>query len=240
MPKDRKQILGEDTTPEEVVGEALATGCQGISYTYTEPTIFFEFAADCMKLAKEKGLKNNFVTNGFMTQECLNEADGLMDAANVDIKAFTEEFYKRVCGARLKPVLESIECMRQLGIWVEITTLIIPTQNDSEDELRQIAKWIYKTDKTMPWHLSAFYPTYKMNNLPRTPVSIIDRAREIGLEEGLRYVYTGNVPGDPGESTYCYNCKKLIIERFGFFVKRNLVKDSKCPYCKIQIDGVEL
>ena len=240
MPKDRKQILGEDTSPEEVVKEALATGCQSISYTYTEPTIFFEFASDCMKLAKEKGLKNNFVTNGFMTQECLNEADGLMDAANVDIKAFTEEFYKRVCGARLKPVLESIECMRQLGIWVEITTLIIPTQNDSEDELRQIAKWIYKTDKTMPWHLSAFYPTYKMNNLPRTPVSIIDRAREIGLEEGLRYVYTGNVPGDPGESTYCYNCKKLIMERFGFFVKRNLVKDSKCPYCKVHIDGVEL
>src|SRR3970282_3022694 len=140
MPKDRKQTLGEDTTPEEVVGEALATGCQGISYTYTERTIFFEFAYDCMKLAKEKGLKNNFVTNGFMTKECIDEMKGLLDAANVDVKAFTDEFYKRGCGARLAPVLESIEYMRKLGIWVEITTLIIPTQNDSEDEIRQIAK----------------------------------------------------------------------------------------------------
>ena len=240
MPKDQKQILGEDVTPEEVVHEALETGCQSISYTYTEPTIFFEFAYDCMRLAKEKGLKNNFVTNGFMTKECLDEMKGLLDAANVDVKAFTEEFYKRVCGARLAPVLESIEHMRKLGIWVEITTLIIPTQNDSEDELRQIAKWIYKTDKTMPWHLSAFYPTYKLNNLPRTPVSIIDRAREIGFEEGLLYVYTGNVPGDPGESTYCYNCKKKIIERFGFDVRKNMVKDSKCPHCGVKIDGVEI
>ncbi len=240
MPKDQKKILGEDTTPEEIVHEALETGCQSISYTYTEPTIFFEFAYDCMKLAKEKGLKNTFVTNGFMTRECLDEMKGLLDAANVDVKAFTEEFYRRVCGARLAPVLESVEYMRKLGIWVEITTLIIPTQNDSEDELRQIAKWIYATDKTMPWHLSAFYPTYKMDNIPATPVSIIDRARDIGLEQGLRYVYTGNVPGDPGESTYCYNCKKKIIERFGFAVRKNVVKDSKCPHCGTKIDGVEL
>jgi len=244
MSKDQRRIIGKDITPEEIAHEALQTGCQSISYTYTEPTIFFEFAYDCMKLAKEKGLKNIFVTNGFMTKECIYEMNGemkgLLDGANVDVKAWTEEFYKRVCGARLAPVLESIEYMRQLGIWVEVTTLIIPTQNDSEDELRQIAKWIYKTDKTMPWHISAFYPTYKMTNLPRTPVSIIDRAREIGLEEGLRYVYTGNVPGDPGESTYCYNCKKLLIERYGFFVKNNAVRDSRCPYCDVQIDGVEL
>lgn len=230
----------EDITPEEIVHETLETGCQSISYTYTEPTIFFEFAYDCMKFAKEMGLKNTFVTNGFMTKECLDELKGLLDAANVDIKAWTEEFYKRVCGAKLSPVLNVIEYMLKLGIWVEITTLIIPTQNDSEDELRQIAKWIYRTDKNIPWHLSAFHPTYKMNKLPNTPVSIIDRAREIALEEGLRYVYTGNVPGDTGESTYCYNCNKKIIERFGFFVKINLVKDSKCPHCGVKIDGVDL
>jgi len=238
MPKDQKRIIGEDVSPEEILHEAIGTGCQSISYTYTEPTIFFEFAYDCMKLAKGKGLKNTFVTNGFMTKECLNEMKGLLDGANVDVKAFTEDFYKRVCGARLAPVLESIEYMRQLGIWIEITTLIIPTQNDSEDELRQIAKWIYKTDKSIPWHISAFYPTYKMMNIPRTPRETIDRAREIGLEEGLRYVYTGNVPGDPGESTYCYNCKKLIIERYGFNVRKNLTKESKCPYCRTEIDGV--
>ncbi|MEE9591828.1 MAG: AmmeMemoRadiSam system radical SAM enzyme [Thermodesulfobacteriota bacterium] len=240
MPKDNKRIFGEDVTAEEVVEMASKAGCKSIAYTYTEPTIFFEFAYDCMRLARDKGIKNVFVTNGFMTKECLNELDGILDGANVDVKAFTEEFYRRVCGARLAPVLESVEHMKKLGIWVEITTLVIPTQNDSEDELRQIAKWAYKTDKKMPWHISAFYPTYKMNNLPRTPVSILDRAREIGFEEGLRYVYTGNVPGDPGESTYCYNCKERIIHRFGFAVEENLIKDSKCPHCGAEIDGVEL
>lgn len=240
MPKDNKKIFGEDVTAEEVVEMASKAGCKSIAYTYTEPTIFFEFAYDCMRLARNKGIKNVFVTNGFMTKECLNELDGILDGANVDVKAFTEEFYRRVCGARLAPVLESVEHMKQLGIWVEITTLVIPTQNDSEDELRQIAKWIHKTDKKMPWHISAFYPTYKMNNLPRTPVSILDRAREVGFEEGLRYVYTGNVPGDPGESTYCYNCKERIIHRFGFAVEENLIKDSKCPHCGAEIDGVEL
>lgn len=240
MPKDIRRITGVELTPEEIVAGAVETQCKSISYTYTEPTIFFEYAYDCSRLAKEKALKNVFVTNGFMTKECLDELKGLLDAANVDVKSFREEFYKRVCGARLTPVLEAIVYMRRLGIWVEVTTLIIPTQNDSEEEIREIARWIYKTDPSMPWHISAFYPAYKMTHLPRTPVSIINRAREIGLEEGLKYVYTGNVPGDPGESTYCYNCKRLLIERFGFTVRRNLIKKAACPHCGVRIDGVEL
>ncbi len=240
MPKESKKILGEYVTAEEVVEAVASTGCRSIAYTYTEPTIFFEFAYDCMKLAKERGIQNVFVTNGYMTRECLDEFKGLLDGANVDVKAFTEGFYKRVCGAKLAPVLESVEYMRELGIWVEVTTLVIPTKNDSEEELREIARWIYRTDSKIPWHISAFYPTYKMNNLPRTPVSTLDRAREIGLEEGLRYVYTGNVPGDPGESTYCYNCKERIIHRYGFTVHENLVRDGKCPHCGSEIDGVEM
>lgn len=240
MPKDLRRIEGIEITPEEIVERAVETRCKSISYTYTEPTIFFEYAYDCSRLAKERGLKNIFVTNGYMTRECLDELKGLLDAANVDVKSFSEGFYKRVCGARLSPVLEAIEYMRRLGIWVEVTTLIIPTQNDSEEEIREIAKWIYKTDPSMPWHISAFYPAYKMTHLPRTPVSIIDRAREIGLEEGLKYVYTGNLPGDPGESTYCYNCKRLVIERFGFTVRRNLIKEAACPHCGVRIDGVGL
>lgn len=240
MPKDLRRIEGIEITPEEIVERAVETRCKSISYTYTEPTIFFEYAYDCSRLAKERGLKNIFVTNGYMTRECLDELKGLLDAANVDVKSFSEEFYKRVCGARFAPVLEAIDYMRRLGIWVEVTTLIIPTQNDSEEEIREIAKWIYKTDPSMPWHISAFYPAYKMTHLPRTPVSIIDRAREIGLEEGLKYVYTGNVPGDPGESTYCYNCKRLVIERFGFTVRRNLIKKAACPHCGVRIDGVGL
>ncbi len=240
MPKGRGTVAGEEVTAQEVVEEALRAGCSNISYTYTEPTIFFEMAEDCGRLARSKGLKNVFVTNGYMTRECIDELKNFLDGANVDVKSFSEVFYKKVCGARLAPVLESVEYMRSLGIWVEITTLVIPTMNDSEEELRDIARWIYKTDKNMPWHISAFHPAYKMADIERTPVSTIDRAREIGLAEGLRYVYTGNVPGDPGESTYCYQCGEVLIERFGFTVRKNVIKDSRCPHCNAVIHGVEL
>lgn len=240
MPRDQRRIIGEEASPEEIASEALETGCASISYTYTEPTIFFEYAYDIGVLAKERNLKNIFVTNGYMTKECLNEMKGVLDAANVDVKAFSEGFYRKVCGARLKPVLESIEHMRSLGIWVELTTLIIPTLNDSPEELRAIAKWIYGVDKTMPWHISAFHPAYKMKDLPPTPFETVRAARQIGLEEGLRYVYSGNIPGDRGESTYCYKCGELLIERFGFSVKKNSITDSRCPKCLSIIDGVEL
>lgn len=240
MPRESKRIIGEEAAPDEVVAEAVATGCSSISYTYTEPTIFFEYAYDTGVLAREQGLKNVFVTNGYMTPECLNEMKGVLDAANVDVKAFSEGFYKKVCGATLAPVLKSIERMRELGIWVEVTTLVIPTLNDSEGELRDIAKWIYKTDKSMPWHISAFHPAFKLNNIPPTPIETITMARDIGLEQGLRYVYTGNVPGQEGESTFCYNCKRLLIERYGFTVRKNLVAESRCPHCGTVIDGVGL
>jgi len=240
MPKVSKRILGEEMTAEATIEAVAAAGCGSIAYTYTEPTIFFEFARDCMGLAKERGIKNIFVTNGYMTKECLDACDGLLDGANVDVKAFTEGFYKRVCGAKLAPVLESVEYMKKIGVWVEVTTLLIPTMNDSEEEVREIARWIYKTDKRIPWHISAFYPAYKMDNLPRTSAASLTRAREIGFEEGLRYVYTGNIPGEPGESTYCYNCNERLIHRYGFTVYENLVSDSHCPRCGAEIDGVEM
>lgn len=240
LPRERLDVPGEEASPEEIVSEAYETGCTSISYTYTEPTIFFEYAYDIGVLAREKGLKNVFVTNGYMTKECLDAMDGVLDAANVDIKAFTESFYKKVCGATLAPVLQSVEMMRSKGIWVEITTLVIPGMNDSEDELRALAKWIYRTDKTMPWHLSAFHPSFKMMDIERTPVATLERAREIAFEEGLRYVYTGNIPGNKGESTYCWSCGTLLIERVGFMVKMNRIVDSGCPSCGSRIDGIEL
>lgn len=240
MPKDRRRILGEEISAEEVVEDTLRTGCDTISYTYTEPTIFMEFAYDTAKIATERGIKNIFVTNGYMTREALEAIRPYLHAANVDLKSFRDDFYKRVCGASLAPVLDSIRLMKELGIWVEITTLIIPTKNDSEEELREIARWISCLDPSIPWHVSGFYPAYKMLNLPRTPVDILHRAREIGLEEGLRYVYTGNVPGDPGENTFCYNCRKVLIERYGFFVRRNLIEEGRCPHCGTKIDGVGL
>ncbi len=238
MPADRKIILGEEVTPAEIVSSALNTGCRSIAYTYTEPTIFFEYASDCAVLAKELGLKNIFVSNGYMTPECIEEAAGFLDAANIDLKSFDEATYMKVCKARLAPVLASIELMRKKGIWVEITTLVIPTINDSDEELTSIARWIAKTDKTMPWHISAFHPSYKLMELPRTPVDTLTRARKIGFAEGLRYVYTGNIPGDEGESTFCYNCKSLLISRFGFEVGRNSVTEGRCHECGVEIDGV--
>jgi len=236
--RETGEIPGVAATPESVVRAAQDARCASISYTYTEPTIFFEFAFDTGLKAKEAGLKNIFVTNGFMTRECLGAMEGVLDAANVDIKSFSNEFYKKVCGARLAPVLESIIEMRRLGIWVEVTTLIIPGKNNSDEELREIARWIYKTDKTMPWHISAFYPTYKLMDAPPTRAEDLIRAREIGLAEGLRYVYTGNIPGLQGESTYCFNCGATLIERRGYTIGEVRLKDSRCPDCQTLIDGV--
>ena len=238
--KGNGKIFGEFLPPKKIIGTAKKEGVSGISYTYTEPTVFFEYAYDTAKLAKKENLYNNFVTNGYMTEEALNMINPYLDAANVDVKAFTEKFYREVCGAKLEPVLESIKRMKNLGIWVEVTTLIIPTLNDSEDELRQIAEFIKDLDAGIPWHVSRFHPHYKMNNLPMTPADTLVRAREIGLEVGLRYVYTGNIPGDTGENTYCYNCNELLIRRFGFSVFENKIKNSRCFNCNASIDGVGL
>ncbi len=229
---------GIKRTPQEVVDMALRWRAKSISYTYTEPIIFFEFAYDTAKLAKERGLKNVFVTNGYANKEAWKEISPYLDAANIDLKSFSENFYRKVCGAKLSPVLESIKLLKSLGIWVEVTTLIIPTLNDSEKELREIAKFIYSVDKGIPWHVTAFYPTYKLMNLPPTSPETLFKAREIGREIGLKYVYVGNIFGGEGENTYCSNCGKLLIERRGFSVLRFNVQGGKCKYCGEKLEGV--
>jgi pyruvate formate lyase activating enzyme len=212
--------------------------CRSISYTYTEPTIYFEYANDTAQQAHQEGIKNIFVTNGYMTQEALRMIQPYLDAANVDLKSFREKFYKEVCGGELKPVLENLGQMRQIGIWVEITTLVIPTLNDSDQEFEEIARFIVSLGPEVPWHISAFRPTYKMLNLPRTTASALHRAREIGIKAGLRYVYCGNVPGEEGEDTFCPHCGRRLVERIGFRVTRNDVVKGACRYCHGQIDGV--
>ncbi|MBI5192636.1 MAG: AmmeMemoRadiSam system radical SAM enzyme [Nitrospirae bacterium] len=238
MPKDEKIISGSSMTPLDIVDNAHRNGCESISYTYTEPTIFFELAYETARLAHEKGLKNIFVTNGYMTEEALDMVRPYLDAANVDLKFFDEKMHKRVCGASRDPVLETIKRMKGYGIWVEVTTLIIPTKNDSDEELTQIAEFVKGVGAEIPWHVSAFHPTYKMNDLPRTPASTLERARKIGLKAGLRYVYTGNIPGDEGEHTFCHNCKSALIHRVGFEIIENYVRESRCPFCGAVIDGV--
>jgi len=238
LPQDKATITGKRVSCEEVVAMAQQYNCASISYTYTEPTIFFEYAYDTAKIAHTKGLKNTFVTNGYMTAEALDMIAPYLDGANVDLKSFSEEFYKTVCGAKLKPVLESIQKMHDLGIWVEVTTLIIPTLNDSEEELREIAHFIHSLSPEIPWHVSAFYPTYQMLDKPRTSPEAIRHAREIGLEEGLRYVYTGNIPGEEGENTACHHCNNTLIRRWGYQIAENSITEGKCPHCGTPIAGV--
>ena len=240
MPRDQKYIAGNELQPSRIVTLAKEYNCTSISYTYTEPTIYFEYAYDTSKIAKEEGLANVFVSNGYIMPEPLKAIQPYLDGANIDLKSFSDEFYRKVCGAKLQPVLDCITLYHQLGIWIEITTLIIPNYNDSDQELRDIAKFIKNIDEKIPWHITAYYPTYRLTDQPRTSVATLRKAREIGLTEGLRYVYEGNMPGEGSENTFCYNCNNLLIQRLGFSIVENNIKDSKCPNCQAVIDGVGL
>lgn len=231
-------IIGKERSPEDIVTAALNAGCAAIAYTYTEPTIFFEFAYEIALLAKKRGIKNVFVSNGYMTEETTRKLAPCLDAINIDLKAFTDDFYQKICGARLRPVLDTIRLMHELGIWVEITTLVIPNHNDGEAELREIARFIQHVDPGIPWHVTRFYPTYRLTHVPPTPVETLRLARNIGLEEGLRYVYEGNVPGESGENTFCHHCGRELIVRMGMSMRNNRIRDQKCPHCGTLIDGV--
>ncbi|MCI0515070.1 AmmeMemoRadiSam system radical SAM enzyme [candidate division KSB1 bacterium] len=234
-------LPGEPMTPETVVSQALKNNCRSIAYTYTEPTVFFEFAYDCARLAQAQGLINIFVTNGYINPEPLTLMQPYLAAANVDLKGFDPKFYQRTVGGKLNAVLEALKKMHQLGIFLEITTLIIPGVNDNFEHLKAIAQFI-KTElgPGTPWHLSRFYPQYKMTTPPPTPLETLVRARELGLAAGLRYVYTGNVHHDAGEHTYCYQCQRQLITRAGFFIRENRITASHCPDCGAVIDGIWL
>ncbi len=232
------EITGNKTTPEQVVEAALAAGSSSISYTYVEPTIFYEFAYDCCVLAHKKGLKNVFVSNGYMSPEVTQHLAPVLDGINIDIKAFTDTFYKDICSARLQPVLDTVLLMHELGVWVEVTTLLIPGLNDSNDELKKLARFIKGVDSAIPWHVTAFYPTYKLTDCPPTPVETLQRARDIGLKEGLRFVYEGNIPGEGGENTYCPKCKTEIISRYGMSTRAIKMIDGKCGKCQEIIQGI--
>jgi pyruvate formate lyase activating enzyme len=242
MPSDRiGLILGDPSTPDEVVKAAVKAKCKSISYTYTEPTIYFEFAYNTAKHAHENGLKNVFVTNGYMTREALDVIHPYLDAANVDLKAFTDTFYKKICRARLQPVKANLMYMKSLGIFLEITTLLIPGLNDGKEELKQIADFLVRSlGPETPWHVSRFHPTYRLQDREPTPVESILLARSIGIAAGLKYVYTGNAPGIDGEKTFCPRCGKMLIDRWGFYIRHNHVRNSRCPDCGEKIEGVGL
>ena len=227
---------GHELKPEEVVREAKKNKCKSISYTYTEPTIFFEYAYDTAKIAKEKGLYNTFVTNGYMTKDALGAIKPYLDASNVDLKFFNNETYRKICKGSLEPVLESIRYMKKLGMWVEVTTLIVPGLNDSDKELKSIAEFIRDTGKDIPWHISRFHPDYKYTETPPTSLETLKNAESIGKKAGLKYIYLGNVAEEG--NTYCSACGKLLIGRVGYTIAENDIKMSKCPECSVLVEGV--
>ena len=238
MPRDRHVLQGHDLPPEEVVRMARKGSCRSISYTYTEPTIYFEYAFDTAVIASAQGLRNVFVTNGYISAEALRHIAPHLHAANVDLKSFRDSFYKEICGARLGPVLDSLRLYRELGIWLEVTTLVIPGENDSDEELGQIAAFIAgELGKDVPWHVSAFHPTYRLVDRPRTPAATLRRAIAIGRAAGLRYVYEGNIPGE-GEDTSCPSCARTVISRHGFTVRKNSLNQGRCPFCGEAVAGI--
>jgi len=223
---------------EQIVENAINAKCKSISYTYTEPTIFYEYAYDISKIAQKKGLKNIFVTNGYISKKPLQDISDYLDAANIDLKGINPDFYKNVCKADLKHVLDMIKTYYELGIWIEITTLIIPGYNDDENELIQIAEFIKSIAEDIPWHVSAFHPDYKLSDGQRTSFSTMKNAVEIGRETGLKHVYQGNI--GQGENTFCPNCNSLLINRSLLRIIENKIRNGKCPSCDTVINGVEL
>ncbi len=225
-------------SPGEVVKNALKGGCQSISYTYVEPTVFFEFAYDCCLAADEMKLKNIFVSNGYMSRQAAEMLVPVLDAINIDIKSFSDDFYKKICGARLSHVLENVRFFRKQNVWVEVTTLLIPGLNDSEEEIRSIAEFIVEVDPEIPWHISGFRPTYRMLDRPPTSSIMLQRARDAGIAAGVKYVYVGNIRDGRGESTLCPACGNRVIDRRGFVITGNHMTAGSCSSCGTKIAGV--
>jgi pyruvate formate lyase activating enzyme len=236
-----REIPGSAARPADIARAAQRNGCASISYTYTEPTIFAEYALDTAREAVGLGLRNVFVSNGYMTPELLRLMAGLIHAINVDLKAGRGEFYHKISGADLKPVLANLKTIQRLGIWLEVTTLVSPGLNDSGEELRWVASYLLnELGPNVPWHVSRFYPQYQMSDVPPTPAATLARAWQIGREVGLRYVYVGNLPGHESESTLCPGCGAVVIERHGYAVRFRALRDGACAQCGTAIAGVDM
>lgn len=238
-PRMGYEFRGEPAAPEQIVAAARSSRCESIAYTYTEPTVFFEFAYDIARQATEAGLANLLVTNGYMSPDMLGAFRSYLNAANVDLKAFRDRTYQKYMGARLQPVLDGMKRMKQLGIWLEVTTLVIPDLNDDPAELRDAAAFVaQELGPDTPWHISRFFPAYKMTERPPTPMGTLQQAREIGKQEGLRFIYIGNIPGSNTGDTICPGCGRVLIRRSAFQVLANQIRDGLCPHCGTPIAGV--
>ena len=225
--------------PQEIVNLAQKYKCPTIAYTYTEPVIFYEYMYDVAQAARKEKIGSVVITNGYIMEKPMVELCQQLTGIKVDLKAFTEKFYREVCSGELKPVLDILVTLKKMGIWLEIVVLLVPTLNDSPEEIDQMTRWIEKNlGKEVPVHFTRYYPTYKIKNLPPTPVKTLEKARDIALKNGLHYVYVGNVPNHPGENTYCPSCQKEVIRRVGYRILEVNLKEGKCQFCQHPIPGV--
>ncbi|MEA3465911.1 MAG: AmmeMemoRadiSam system radical SAM enzyme [Thermodesulfobacteriota bacterium] len=235
------EVRGQSLSPQAIVDAALAADCRSIAYTYSEPTVFYEYAYDTACLAHEAGLANVFVSNGSIAEAPLRQLAPVLDAANIDLKGFSKDFYRTVCGGDLDQVLESLKLYRQLGIWLEVTTLLIPGYNDDEAQLQSVASFIVDNlGVETPWHVTAFYPSYRLLDVPPTPAATLIKAQQIGISAGLRYVYIGNVVSAGGENSICHECGQPVIVRRGFEMVANGLQRGGCPNCGTLFAGVGL
>lgn len=234
------EVESYNLPPQEVVRHAIENNCRFIAYTYTEPTVFYEYMYDIAKIAREKGVKNTMHSCGYINPEPLKELLKYMDAVNIDLKGFSEEFYAKIGSmAQLKPVLETLKIIKQEGVWLEITNLLIPGLNDSSQTIKEMCIWIKENlGDEVPLHFSRFSPQYKLSNLAPTPIEKLQEAYAIAKAAGLKYVYIGNVPGHPGENTYCPNCGKIVVKRVGYQILENNIKENKCGFCGFRIAGI--
>ena len=230
-------VLGDRVTADELVSEALETGCHSIAYTYTEPTVAIEFVLEVMQRAEAEGLANLWVTNGYFTAEAAELIVPHLQAANIDLKGISDRVYHEVVGGNVRPVLNTIERLFQAGVWVEVTTLVIPGVNDSDEELRWTAEAIRGISPVIPWHISRFFPAYRMVDHAPTPVERLEAARRLGREVGLQHIYLGNLPGE-GEDTICPECSTKVTTRSGFRVREHRLLEGECPACGAEIPGV--
>jgi pyruvate formate lyase activating enzyme len=234
-----EEVQSISLPPDRVLAEARSSGARSLAWTYSEPTVFYEYVYDSSQLARAQGLGSVIISNGFMNPGPMGQLLGVLDAVKIDLKSFRDSFYREVCDGELQPVLETLRLVRSRGVWLEIVVLVIPTRNDSDAEVRAMARWIVQElGPDVPLHFTRFSPTYRLENLPPTPVRTIERLRQISLEAGVHYVYLGNVPGHEGENTYCASCHRELISRDGFYVTNNVIRDGRCPQCHAAIPGV--
>jgi pyruvate formate lyase activating enzyme len=237
--KSPRETRNYDLMPEKLIQETRDSQCQSIAYTYSEPITFYEYTHDSSKLARSNGIKNVLVSAGYINEKPLRELAKYIDAANIDLKSFKDSIYLKLNGGKLQPILNTLKILKEEGVWLEITNLVVPSWTDDLVMIKEMCKWLKDNGfENYPLHFSRFYPQYKLTQLPATPVGTLEKARDISIREGLNFVYIGNVPGSGAENTYCPGCKKIIIERRGYKILTNNILNNKCRFCNTPIAGV--